>query len=137
MLRSTSSRRWLTLVMAVCCALQGTLLGTAHHVWCCHASHAYAPDHAAAHAACGGAESCSGVTFPAWSGHHHSHDPRPDSPHDWRNCLACRYMAERPLPSLAPQLTESLALLERPADATSAVASIGALSSYHSRAPPL
>ena len=137
MFRLTTTWRWLTLAMALSCAFQGTILGTAHHVWCCHDSHAYAPDHAAAHTGCGGSGCCSGVTLPAWSGHHHSHDPDSDSPHDWRNCLACRYLAERPLPSLGPQLTESLAVLQMPADAAPAACFDGAPSSYHSRAPPV
>jgi len=136
MFRFSARTQWLTLALAALCAVQGSVLGIAHHVWCCHGHHAAAPVHAAAHAGCGGA--CSRAEAPAWSGHNrHSHEPRSDSPHDWRNCLACRYMAERPLPSFTPLLGEFEVQFESPAEVTTSFRSDGAPSNYDSRAPPV
>ena len=118
----------LSVALAVLCAVQGTTLGTAHHLWCGHPSHVH--HLVACH---GWHEGC--VPKPWQWDHRHS---APASPaHDAHNCLACRYVAER---GLLPRVmrVDDVAVLVEPLRAVAPVLLTAAVSSgYDCRAPPV
>ncbi|NLF71726.1 MAG: hypothetical protein GX575_22070 [Candidatus Anammoximicrobium sp.] len=128
MLRSLRPANWLSVVLAVLCAVQGTSLGTAHHLCCGHPSHVHHLVN------CHGWHD--GCVPKDWQWDHRH--PAPVSPaHDAHNCLACRYVAER---GLLPRTirVEDVAVFVEPLGAVAPMLLIAAVSSsYDCRAPPV
>lgn len=133
---SPTRLRWLTVALAALCAVQGTFLGTAHHVWCSHTHTAQAAAHAPFRAGCGHSDSCSPAGFPRWTGLLVS-SSRASPAHDQHTCLACRYMAERSLSGFAQRVGIFTERGERPAEVVTSFCTASAPSSYHCRAPPV
>lgn len=136
MSRSPARLRWLTVALTALCALQGTILGTAHHVWCGHVHPAQVGVHGHSPAGCGHSDPCLPADGPHWTGR-----PTPGSSsspaHDQHTCLVCRYMAERSLPWFAQRVGNFAERGERPPEAAASFCAASAPSSYHCRAPPV
>jgi len=133
---SAARSRWLTVVLAALCAVQGTLLGTAHHLWCGHVHPALAGAREHLQASCGHSDPCLPVNFPHWTGRPAS-SSNSSPAHDQQTCLACRYMAERSLPWFAQSVSHVAERGESPVEAVASLRSAGTPSSYHCRAPPV
>ncbi|HPM79153.1 MAG TPA: hypothetical protein PLF81_00565 [Candidatus Anammoximicrobium sp.] len=128
MLRPQRHARWLTVALAVLCAVQGVTLGTAHHVCCGHASHL--PHLVACHGWCDGCV----PKEPQWD---HRHPAAASPAHDAQNCLACRHVAQRCMLPRIVRVDSAPAFVESPQAAAPILAAAAAPASYDSRAPPV